>query len=560
MGRRRSKRRMKKERKARKRPPQAGTALLIAIFALLLVSVVGIALLVSTSADTALAGNYRTSTGAYYGALAGLEEARGRLLWKNPNYINNAGSYSNLLSPSGVPTWALTQVLYIINPGPGETVDPTSSNAANYPDTEYGLEFPGWGLSGAVVNTPIQSVSPVALAGLPGPSYKWVRINPATEQSLNMDVNGDTSLDRVAVLFYDPANANPLYQPTPGLVLSSPPVPATPPTPTAVQALEITALAVLPNGTQKILQYVVAPLIISAQVSSTSASPFGATFPAALTLAGNGVSYTGPQTSSFTINGQDQCAMNNLYYSIGYTNSADGAGIAAGAAGPGPAPGFANDYQGYPASGAGSPPPTTKGLATVANVNPNPSNALLAPSWMTPASLDSMAQDITKSADVVIDGVTGGPAHGSNLPTMAPSAPMTVVVNGDLDLTSWHGVGYGLLLVTGTLTYDPNATWEGLVLVIGQGTLVSTQGGLNGFDGAVFLAKTHDSSGNLLSALGATSFSQTGSSGNFGRGINYNSCWISGNPGNPLIQGVRGPLINGPLSYKVLSFREINLQ
>jgi len=551
---------MKTERKARKRPPQAGTALLIAIFALLLVSVVGIALLVSTSADTALAGNYRTSTGAYYGALAGLEEARGRLLWKNPNYINNAGSYSNLLSPSGVPTWALTQVLYIINPGPGETVDPTSSNAANYPDTEYGLEFPGWGLSGAVVNTPIQSVSPVALAGLPGPSYKWVRINPATEQSLNMDVNGDTSLDRVAVLFYDPANANPLYQPTPGLVLSSPPVPATPPTPTAVQALEITALAVLPNGTQKILQYVVAPLIISAQVSSTSASPFGATFPAALTLAGNGVSYTGPQTSSFTINGQDQCAMNNLYYSIGYTNSADGAGIAAGAAGPGPAPGFANDYQGYPASGAGSPPPTTKGLATIANVNPNPSNALLAPSWMTPASLDSMAQDITKSADVVIDGVTGGPAHGSNLPTMAPSAPMTVVVNGDLDLTSWHGVGYGLLLVTGTLTYDPNATWEGLVLVIGQGTLVSTQGGLNGFDGAVFLAKTHDSSGNLLSALGATSFSQTGSSGNFGRGINYNSCWISGNPGNPLIQGVRGPLINGPLSYKVLSFREINLQ
>ena len=551
---------MKKERKARKRPPQAGTALLIAIFALLLISVVGIALLVSTSADTALAGNYRTSTGAYYGALAGLEEARGRLLWKNPAYINNAGSYSNLLSPSGVPTWALTQVLYIINPGPGETVDPTSSNAANYPDTEYSLEFPGWGLSGAVVNTPIQSVSPVASAGLPGPSYKWVRINPATEQSLNMDVNGDAAIDGVAVLFYDPANANSLYQPTPGLVLSSPPVPATPPKPTAVEALEITALAVLPNGTQKILQYVVAPLIISAQVSSNSASPFGANFPAALTLAGNGVSYTGPQTSSFTINGQDQCAMNNLYYSIGFTNSADGAGIAAGAAGSGPAPGFANDYQGYPASGAGSPPPTTKGLATIANVDPNPSNALLAPSWMTPASLDSMAQDITKSADVVIDGLTGGPAHGSNLPTMTPSAPMTVVVNGDLDLTSWHGVGYGLLLVTGTLTYDPNATWEGLVLVIGQGTFVSTQGGLNGFDGAVFLAKTHDSSGNLLSALGATSFSQTGSSGNFGRGINYNSCWISGNPGNPLIQGVRGPLVNGPLSYKVLSFREINLQ
>jgi len=550
---RKTKRRMKTEHKIRKMRQQSGTALLIAIFALLLISVVGIALLVSTSADTALAGNYRTSTGAYYGALAGLEEARGRLLWKNSDYINKAGAFANLLSTSGVPTWGLTQVLYIVNPGPGETVDPTSSNPVNYPDTEYGQEFPGWGLSGAVVNQ-IPSVSPVASSGLPGPSYKWVRINPATEQSLDIDVNGDGAIDSVAVLFYDPANSNPLYKPTPGLVLSSPPVPATAPTPTAVQALEITALAVLPNGSQKILQYMVAPLIVSGQVSANSLSPFGAIFPAALTLAGNGVSYTGPQTTTFTINGQDQCAMNSLYYSIGYTNSADGAGIQAGATGS--PPGYASDYQGYPASGAGSPPPTTKGLTTIANVNPNPSSALIAPSWLTPASLDSIAQDITKSADVVISG----PASASNLPTMTPSTPMTVVVNGDLDLTNWHGVGYGLLLVTGTLTYDPDATWEGLVLVIGQGTFVSTRGGLNGFDGAVFMAKTRDASGNLLSSLGATSFSQTGSSGNFGRGINYNSCWISGNPGNPIVQGVRGPLINGPLSYKVLSFREITQQ
>ena len=107
---------MKEERQVRKKPHEAGAALLIAIFALLLISVVGIALLVSTSADTALAGNYRTSTGAYYGALAGLEEARGRLLWKNPNYINAGGVYANLLNTSGVPTWGLTQVLYIINP------------------------------------------------------------------------------------------------------------------------------------------------------------------------------------------------------------------------------------------------------------------------------------------------------------------------------------------------------------------------------------------------------------------------------------------------------------
>jgi hypothetical protein len=549
---------MKRERKVGRRGKQVGVALLIAIFALLLISVVGIALLVSTSADTALAGNYRTATGAYYGALAGLEEARGRLLWKNPDYINKTSSYSNLLSPSGVPTWGLTQVLYIINPGPGETVDPTSPNPANYPDTEYGQEF-SWGLGGANVNQ-IRSVSGVPSASLPGPSYKWVRINAVTEQSLNVDVNGDGSFDGAAVLFYDAAHTNSSYNPAPGLVLSSPPLPPTPPTPTAVQALEVTALAVLPNGSQKMLQYVVAPLIISAQASSNTVSPFSANFPAALTLAGNGVNYTGPETTSFLINGQDQCATNHLYYSVGYTNNADSSEIIQQASLPTP-PGYPNNYQGYPASGPGSPPPASTGAATIGNVYPTPATTLIASSWLTPASLDSMVQDITRNADVVIDGKSSGPAHGSNLPgAMSPSTPMTVVINGDLDLTSWHNTGYGLLLVTGTLAYDPDATWEGLVLVIGQGQFVSTRGGTGGFDGAVFMAKTRDSSGNLLPSLGATSFSQTGSGGNRGRGINYNSCWISGNPASPVTLGVQGPLVYGPLSYKVLSFREITQQ
>src|SRR5208282_1865343 len=150
---------------------ERGAALLIAIFALLLISVVAIALIVSTGTDSALTGNYRTSTSAYYAAVAGLEEARGRLLWKNPNYINITNSYSNLLAPAGPPsgvapvTWGLRQVMYIINPGPGETVDPTttSANPANYPDTEYVKEFPSWGLGGATVQQ-IPSVSPALTA------------------------------------------------------------------------------------------------------------------------------------------------------------------------------------------------------------------------------------------------------------------------------------------------------------------------------------------------------------------------------------------------------------
>jgi hypothetical protein len=169
------------------------------------------------------------------------------------------------------------------------------------------------------------------------------------------------------------------------------------------------------------------------------------------------------------------------------------------------------------------------------------------------SGLDSIVQNITNNADVVI----AGPADGNDIssqaspsvtgqyagpnPTPAP-LPMTIVVNGDLDLTSWHHTGNGLLLVTGTLTYDPDASWEGVVLVIGQGKFVSNKGGDGGIDGALFIAQTRDSSGNLLSTLGPALFSQTGG-GHSGRGINYSSC---------LVQAAQSIL-----PYKVLSFREI---
>jgi len=153
---------MSEERKLDKRYPEAGAALLIAIFALLLISVVAIALVVSTGTDSALTGNYRTSTSAYYAGIAGLEEGRGRLLWKNANFLNITNSFPALFTPSGAPNFGLTQVLYILNPANGETADPTR---APYADNEYQAEFP-WGLGGANVQT-ITSVFPVA--GLPGP-------------------------------------------------------------------------------------------------------------------------------------------------------------------------------------------------------------------------------------------------------------------------------------------------------------------------------------------------------------------------------------------------------
>src|SRR5713101_6065211 len=97
---------------------EAGVALLIAIFILLLVSAVAVSLIVASGTESSLAGNYRSSTSVYYAGLAGLEEGRGRLLGKN------AGSFKNT-APKLIPTpLPIGKPVYIINPVGGETVTP----------------------------------------------------------------------------------------------------------------------------------------------------------------------------------------------------------------------------------------------------------------------------------------------------------------------------------------------------------------------------------------------------------------------------------------------------
>ncbi len=182
--------------------------------------------------ETSQKGNYRSSTTRmhYRGESGG---------WKKKvadGCCREILTIFNTTSPAFIPaTLALGQVRYVMNPLGGENV------LTSYPDTEYDTEFGLGSLAGATVKT-IASISPVA--GISGALYKWVRINPITEKSINQDVNGDHVQDAATPLFFDGQHLN----------LNS----------TGQQALEVTSLAVLPDGTQKTLQYVVAPLQLSA--------------------------------------------------------------------------------------------------------------------------------------------------------------------------------------------------------------------------------------------------------------------------------------------------------
>jgi hypothetical protein len=472
------------------------------MFAILLVSLAAISLLLSAGTETALVGNYRSSASTYYAASAGLEEARGRLLPKSADFFNNTSA--NFIPTAGTPLLAVGQVRYISNPIAAENV------LTVYPDTEYDQEFGAGSLAAATgagnVQT-IPSVSTVTSGGTTylGPLYKWVRINAATERSIGADVDADGNPNNNTIpLYYDPAHLDAGGNPEPSLIVSG-----APPS-TAFQVFEVTSLAVLPNGSQKLLQYVVTPATLNLQ------------FPSALTLNTNNASMHGGSWNGYQINGQDQCNAAALPLpAIGY----DGGG----------ATNYNNIKSGLPHPdnylGAGATPPNPS-IVNVAGT--------LSPNLQTPASLDALVQLITQNADAVITPASGHHADPGDLPSgMSPTHPMTVVVNGDYN-QSGNFTGYGLLVVTGNFTFDADSGWRGMVLVIGQGTVTGNNNGGNEFDGAILVAKTRDAAGTELATLGQATFDITGGGGS---GINYNSCWI--NSAQTL------------LNYKVLSFREI---
>jgi hypothetical protein len=478
---------------------QEGIALLIAIFVLLLISVVAIALLVSSGTETALGANYRTSSTVYYAAIAGLEEARGRLLPKNPKYFG-----ASVISPTT--TFPLSQTLYVINRLSGDNIAPWDSSNTYY-DNEYQTEF-GTAASSASWQS-VNSVWDSNIQGIPGPIYKWVRVNAATEQSLFLHVNGTSSYENTTPIFFDPFHVDNLGNPWASLVVGS--------TPTAVQALEITAMASLPNGSKKILQYLVAPMA------------FNLKFPSALTMDGNDVTFSVPSSSAFQVSGTDQndplhalpngCTPGpSSVEGVGYTNNTDASqSNVLSAILPANKPNY---------TGVGGSTPNVGYIGGAGGLAGNLQNV---------SGLSSLVQNITQNADVVVNG----PATQSDMPAaMSPTNPMTVVVNGDLTFNGWHNTGYGILLVTGTFTYDPDASWDGIVLVIGQGVISAHQGGAGQFHGAMLVANTVGGSGNNT---GPSSFDFTSGAGS--DGIYYSSCWIN--------------YVQAPYTYKVLSFHEI---
>ncbi len=462
----------------RKNQYERGIALVMALIALLIVTSVGLSMMYMANTETSVNGNYRDEQTAYYAAKAGLEEARDRMR-------STAGSGITLSAslPTALPG-AAGGVLYILNPTGSETVAPWSTSNP-YFDEEIckevdcsGGQVPpttGW------YKTPVSTAS-TTYAANPVLSYKWARITIKINKSASGWSGGTQNF-----MYVDgkPANAN-YYVCWNGTNEVAQPAACS----ATTKVYVLTALAVTPSGTRRMLQY------------ELTQDSLNLSFGAALTLDGTGDSMTGPNSNPFHMDGTDHAgcggaATQPARPAIGVPNTSDIAPVVAG---------LPSIFQSH-YTGSGTAPDVENISATM------PTNQ------QSVSSLQNLLATIKGNATQVL---TGNQSGLSNPGTAA--SPEIIYVNGDLSL-SGAVTGYGILVVTGTFSPAGTVGWRGVVLVVGKGIVTAAVGGgTNEYDGAMLVAKTVDSLGNPLSTLGAATFGLVGGGGN---GVYYSSGCIT---------------------------------
>jgi hypothetical protein len=162
-------------------------ALLLALFALLLLSGIGLCMILASTTETRIDANYSGSLRSYYAARSGLEEVRDRI-----NFPSNSPTFTNGLAdflPQDIAGNA-GGVLYVLNPADGETVDPTDPASPYYDDQlchDYSSGVSARDSKCTVIPTTLNwmALKSAAASAAPGAvplGYKWVRINIKTNR------------------------------------------------------------------------------------------------------------------------------------------------------------------------------------------------------------------------------------------------------------------------------------------------------------------------------------------------------------------------------------------
>lgn len=494
---------MKKQTGAnRERKHEQGIALLIAMFALLLLSAIAMGMMYMADTENSVNNNYRDAQSAFYASQGGLQEARLRILndYSSNNPRTPMGNIP-IITPTVMPqNGSALGVYYILNPLGAENIQPWNDNANNqYRDDELCKEQ--FQLTNGSVNVGTAGV-PCTPGLLPGGgwytavnsvmganggvNYKWVRVTMKQNQgSTPVPVDGNPATpnpttricwDGTYELLLPAGNPNCEAIPTVGIHGFT-------------TVYTVTSLAMTATGARRMTQMEVAlapPTYANAAVDSQDH----------VTLNGQ-----------LTVNGYDNCSCQALKTCDNQGNNpGSGTNQCLNAAG--------NPL--YVSRPGKTCDPTKYAIYAAAAVdNPNASESVFAPqnppiaqNQQWPFNIPQMIQDYQQNAvnastsapysynctpPVYVNGVITqnglcGTHSGQTFgvpPTFPPSpvdnpigpanmATQVTYVPGDLQITA-SSVGNGVLIVDGDLDIHGGLEFYGLILV--RGVVKFTGGG-----------------------------------------------------------------------------------
>lgn len=467
---------------------QRGVALIMCLFALMLLSGVGLGMMYMADTETTINRNYRDSQQAYFAAMAGLQEVRERI---GPS----AAVGRAIIPPSTMPGGGIsTGVFYVLNWGNGVaksaihpwTADTTyfdtefcHENFRNAADTANLVTATAVGAPcGAVPSgtpTYIDSTMPAYVsdlnANLP---YRWVRITRKANNSAapyyvissssanNVPICWDGTRQLPAPAGYTDALGRPLCEmdPPPDAVTYLKPV------------YVLTSLAVTSAGSRRMVQTEVAndpPLVTNAAVDTD-----------------NFVNVTG---ASVTVNGYDNCKCSCTAGVGGAAPSCTnrvGGGACTG-----------NTFAIYSSKSVttSGDPALVAGTTQTGCVLPA-CNPAVAQNQTFPYDIDSLVNKYTSMAGVVNTSDPGGPykiscssgspypncgklqngsfgtLNNEDFPPANPNNPQGYVnqityVPGSFDIEAKTS-GAGVLVVDGDLTINAGLNFYGIIIVRGR--------------------------------------------------------------------------------------------
>ena len=205
--------------------------------------------------------------------------------------------------------------------------------------------------------------------------------------------------------------------------------------------------------------------------------------PSPITLVGPGATFIGNDSNAKDLYADDQCATDPIGVTrpvVAMSHLADLPNIQAAVATSKPGRYFTRNATGGQVDAVTDPNlvSTTIPASTMTTILSN-----YGVDMMNADDLNEMVKTVAKAADTVAPGGTSA----SSVYVGAPGDTQVVVVNGDFSL---NASGAGIIVVTGELTFQGNINYDGMIYVIGQGSMVRAGGGTNTIRGGIFVANT----------------------------------------------------------------------